>query len=307
MLFRSVELKGHWLGVEVLAMAPGGKTFVSGGIDSTLRVWNTADIEKHAVLSGHSGAIVAAVMDADRGYVFSAGSDGKIIRWNLKTDLPDPGPDHFRTGDSSSVLALAASRDSSLLVSSGIDGALKIWDAASGECRRSFERRLVTPGSFAVSPDASKMAMIGRDGHIYMYDARKDEERLLKISGDGELFIELLAFRSSGKELVACARSGLIGVYDPYDGKALGTVKPAGGYINSMAIFAGERRLLTHNGDNTLRLYEFESGGPGSEVKIVPLQIIPFTMRLTAFAASGDMIAAGDGAGYVRFFKIKVL
>ena len=88
-----------------VAFSPDGRTLVSATDQPTIEVWDPASGERTGVLAGHSATAGAIGFGADRNTLYSSGTDGTAIAWDLAGDRrlvrqvapPDRTPDSLRT------------------------------------------------------------------------------------------------------------------------------------------------------------------------------------------------------------------
>ncbi|MEX0276398.1 MAG: c-type cytochrome [Ruegeria sp.] len=112
-------LEGHEAAVNSVVF--NGTAIYSAGDDFTLRQWPGGQI-----VGRHKGKIVGVA--ASKTHVATASWDGTIGIWPVDGSSPSMlGP----TG--SGVNAVAFTPDGSRLYSAGVDGALRLWDVASGQ------------------------------------------------------------------------------------------------------------------------------------------------------------------------------
>ena len=83
---------------------------------------------------------------------------------------------YLQTGHSSSVYAVAFGPDGQTLASGSDDGAVKLWDAATGEELRPLGRHSSAAQEVAFSPDGRTLASGGDDGAIKLWDAATGQE-----------------------------------------------------------------------------------------------------------------------------------
>ncbi|WP_331734511.1 protein kinase domain-containing protein [Streptomyces atratus] len=70
-----------------IRFTPDGRFVVSGGSDTTVRIWDPATGRCLRVLEGHRGAVSALAIAPDARFVLSGDTDGTIRRWEMDWDL----------------------------------------------------------------------------------------------------------------------------------------------------------------------------------------------------------------------------
>src|SRR4029453_1470850 len=85
----SRELRGHGGPVRAIAVAPDGRTAISGGFDQSAIVWDLERGAALAVLRFHDGAVNAVAALADGGFA-AGGEDGRIALWRVGQPRPRP-------------------------------------------------------------------------------------------------------------------------------------------------------------------------------------------------------------------------
>src|SRR5215467_7632138 len=157
-------IEGHAQNVNGVAFAPDGRALVTAGYDATLRI--------SPILGG--GAPVIATLPtplntvevAPDGEIVTAGADGKIYVLSAAGEL---------TGEieaaQAPIIAVALSRDGSLIAAAGVRGSVAIIDRRA----RKLERTLVGPGlpvwSAAFFPDGRTLLTGGSDRMIRRWNA----------------------------------------------------------------------------------------------------------------------------------------
>jgi WD40 repeat protein len=155
-------LKGTGTGCLCVAFSPDGKTLATGEGGDVVRLWDAGTGKRTAELSGNEGPIFHLAFNPDGKSLAVVGEDGKVrffdvASWKRLSSLKgDP--------DCSSV---AFSPDGKVLASVG-DGAVRLWDAATGECVRELEGRPGRSRQVAFSPDGNTLAAAGRT--IWLWD-----------------------------------------------------------------------------------------------------------------------------------------
>lgn len=160
-------LEGHTQNVNGVAFTPDGKNLVSAGYDATLRIWPLA-AGQNVVRNLPTPLNTVAV--APDGEIVTAGADGKVYFLSPQGEV---------LGDVKAsdvpVIALAISRDGTLVAAAGIRGSVAVIDRKE----RKLARTLVGPGlpvwSVAFFPDSRTLLTGGTDRMIRRWDAVNGE------------------------------------------------------------------------------------------------------------------------------------
>ena len=118
---------GHDSNVNQIAWHPNGAYVFSAGDgpDKSVRMWSFVSGECVRVFSGHTEFISALECSTDGKKLASADGSGTIILWDLATgDLIKRCRGHGKGG----IWSLSFSAESTVLVSGGADGTVRLWD-----------------------------------------------------------------------------------------------------------------------------------------------------------------------------------
>ena len=154
-------LAGHTMNVYAVAFARDGAVLASGSGDRSIRLWDAGGSRECVrVLSGCSGAVTALAFaprgDGDGRRLVSASRDGTVRLWDVSPDdggapsLPPPPPPR------GPVLARAESSASGAAVAS-----------AGSSAAPGAARAIAVCGS----PDGRRVAVVGDDGVVTVFDA----------------------------------------------------------------------------------------------------------------------------------------
>ena len=114
---------------------------------------------------GHRFSVTSAVASESGDFLYTAGKEGSIIKWDLKNgakqktifkirpDVKGKGkavPDVSLPGHTDEILALALSSDGKYVASAGKDRRVCVWDAETGEWIKSFIGHLGHKDSISV-------------------------------------------------------------------------------------------------------------------------------------------------------------
>ncbi|OQO01670.1 hypothetical protein B0A48_12707 [Cryoendolithus antarcticus] len=120
---------GHDSDTECVAWHPNGAYVftASGGADRTVRMWSIQQGGAVRLFTGHTGNITSLACAGTGKLLASADDRGEILLWDLATGrLVKRMRGHARGG----IWSLDWSVESSVLVSGGADGTVRVWDVA---------------------------------------------------------------------------------------------------------------------------------------------------------------------------------
>jgi cytochrome c len=160
-------LEGHSQNVNGVAFMPDGKSLVSIGYDLAVRIWPLPDGPPDVIMLTSPLNAVAIAPD---GGIVVGGADGKVrflTAGAKETGEVQAGP--------TPIVAMAISRDGTLIAAAGIGGAVALIDRKA----RNVLRTLGDPGmrvwSVAFLPDNATVLTGGADGAIRRWNALTGE------------------------------------------------------------------------------------------------------------------------------------
>ena len=179
-----VVYKGHDRPVWDVRFGPFGHYFVSGGSDRTARLWVSDHIRQQRIFAGHDQDVDCVCFHPNSAYIFTASSDHTVRMWAVTTGnavrmftgitgnitamecsrdgkilaaaddqgsiyLWDLAPGRLlkrmRGHGKGGIWSLSWSVESTVLVSGGADGTVRVWDVAGPQ--DSTQGRVITDGT----------------------------------------------------------------------------------------------------------------------------------------------------------------
>jgi len=283
------QLRGHGGPVRAVAVAPDGRTAVSGSFDQSAIRWSLEDDTALQVLRFHDGAVNAVTFLRD-GRVATAGEDGRIAIWPAGAGEPAV----VLEGHLAPVVALAGSPDGTSLASASWDRTVRLWPLAGGS-PRVLEGHQQSVNGVAFLPDGP-LVSVGYDATLRIWPAAgaptvltmpsplnavavaPDGEivaagadgalRFVK-AGGGEVVAEVevaptpvvaLAVSPDGALVAAAGIRGAVGIIERKPRALARTLVGPGLPVWSLAFLPDSRILLTGGADRMVRRWNALTG-----------------------------------------------
>jgi WD40 repeat protein len=157
-LVQARAFQGHTSAVGAVAFSMEGRYALSGGADRQVRVWDVGSGAGTASFGPHAADVVAVRMSFD-GRVVSAGADGSVWSWDMRSSATAP-----RTVSAASAPGLVAlSGDGRNALVAHHDGNAVLWDTGTAREIRRFSSPASAITAVAMSPEG-RLALVAADG-----------------------------------------------------------------------------------------------------------------------------------------------
>ncbi|MER6398316.1 TIR domain-containing protein [Kitasatospora sp. NPDC001603] len=302
--------EGHGGRVYTLAFHPDGDLLASGDTAGQIRLWNPLDGTAAGRLEGCTGSVYQVDFDDGGGRLAAGDSDGVVRVWRVGP--PAPGgrevvaprrqpPEHrgsvwacrFRPG-----AGPGGAEADTLLVTGGNDGAVRLWDPASGRSRqllRGHGRRI---GSLSFSGDAGVLAAGGNDGVVRLWEPATGR-RIRELSGRSSRLVSA-QFSPQGPVLATASNDGDLYLWNALTGEYLREMDVETEHVWAEAFSADGVFVATANDDDTVRIWYRSTGA-----HVATLREHRGRVRSIAFSADGRRLATGCDDSSVRIWDIE--
>ncbi|MEM8735078.1 MAG: serine/threonine-protein kinase, partial [Planctomycetota bacterium] len=168
-------------------------------------------------------------------------------------------------GHSDEITSLEFNQAGDTLLSSSLDGTLKVWKYDTTlDADKRFESRVkiqATPGGvheLALSPDAAKVVCVGADKVANLFSTETGA-LLNRFAGHTSKTLGV-DFSPDGKLIATACRDQTVIIWD-LDGNIIKKCKGHAGPVNEIRFFPDGRRLISASDDLTLRRWSLDSPG----------------------------------------------
>jgi WD40 repeat protein len=150
-----------------LAFARDGNSLASASTDGRIRIW---DVRARRAVRVLASARLIVAFGRSASQLVAAGGDG-INVWCLDDGRQLPVEPAGAPGRPAAVLiSMGLSASGDLVACGGEDGAVVLWDLATGKLRRRMMAGRAPVWSVAFSPDGRLLAAAGEDGIVRLWD-----------------------------------------------------------------------------------------------------------------------------------------
>jgi WD40 repeat protein len=273
---------GRVFGPNGVAFGPDGKTLVTFGWAQALRVWDSVNGKVLRVLDrrpGVSGAF--AVAFATGGKTFAMG-DGRSIRLRDFTSGRDLAP---AGGHRDAIQVASIAGDGRTIATGGDDGAVILWDLASGRERR-LHGHSDAVHFVAFAPDGASLYSAGRDETFRAWNVATGRE--LRCLKRPEFSSRPTLSSDGGIIAVRGAKDGLL-LLDVATGMVRRTLKAPAAHLAGLKFTPDGGTLLGWSSDGKLHHWNTATGQHQAQ-DFYRLENLPFGV---AFSPDGRLVSFG--------------
>lgn len=269
----------------------------SASLDGTIRAWDPFDMSCLSVLRETRSEIACLHHSPLCDFLLTGHDDGTIRLWNV-----DSGSTITLSGHTNTVCCLGVTTrgaETSLLLSSGFDGQVGIWDVtkrqhAMPRLELLFSAHSEEVFALQVSQHSSSFVTAGNDKKIRIWSL-KSFELLANLEGHSEA-VTCLAI--DGNFLLSGAEDGTVRMWDLHSFMALGLLRVHEAPVEDLLIVPGSGWLITCSTDHTVRVWDY---GTGQELKAWRH---PEQFRCIALKRSTSHVVAGTDEHHIVSFPL---
>jgi len=192
-------LTGHGQAVSSVVLSSDGQFALSGSWDKTMRLWDLNTGATVRTFNKHTSDVNCVAFSGDNRQIVSGSRDKTLRLWNTLAECKYTISEDSHTDWISSVV-FSPSAKNPLIVSSGWDKLVKVWNLNTCKLRTNLVGHTGVVYTTTVSPDGSLCSSGGKDGVAMLWDVN-DGKHLYSLDAGGT--INALAFSPKNYWLVA--------------------------------------------------------------------------------------------------------
>jgi WD40 repeat protein len=281
-----LALEEHTGSVTDIAFTPDGRRLVSSSTDKSVIVWDVATGDIIHRLR-HPSELMAVAVNGNR--IASGGNDAIVRIWDA-----DKGA-LLRTYPAMPQLVrrLAFSPDGKQLAAACLNKPIHLWDAAPTgkppeEAPRLLRGSIAT--SLAYSPLGDRLASLGREGTLRIWDPRRDQEcTILNLPKTGEK----LALAPGRPHVAVIGGDERVHLWNWRTGETQ-MLEGHTAIVNAIA-FSGQGTLASAGTDGKVCIWDIG--------QIKKLREFAAPGKVNAVAFDAHWLATGDDQGIVQFWQ----
>lgn len=246
---------------------------VGAGLDGVVRIWDVASMQLISSLRAHMYPIYGIACDPLRGLVATASSDHTVKVWDIRhiVNMPEENqrvrlwdvetvdPLEILEGHPHHVRSVVFSPSGKWLISVGVSGEIKLWDATTWRNEKDLTSSGGTgPFQAHFSADGKYLAVGFADGSavVWSTDTWKQVAKLAEHPG----FVLEVAFHPNSDELAVASRDGTITIWkhleNPIKDQAFKAHSDA---LLTLQYHPNGKLLLMGGGGNVVKLWDLSS------------------------------------------------
>jgi eukaryotic-like serine/threonine-protein kinase len=252
--FPLLSFAGHSDKVFNVAIAPDGRSALSGSSDGTLKLWDLATGRELRTLVGGSSQVYSIAIAPDGRTALSGSADNTLKLWELGTGKVL----RKLTGHSGLAWSVAIAPDGRTALSASSDGTLKLWDLAKGRELRTLNGHVGYVYSVAISPDGRTALSGSLDKTLRLWEIASGKPLRTLTGHSGAVTSVVIA--ADSRSALSGSFDKTVKLWDLATGELLRTFSGHSKEVTSVAISPDGRTAIAACVDGTPYQWELATG-----------------------------------------------
>jgi len=256
-VWEHINVSGHDGVVNSVALSTNGKYVLTGGEDTTVRLWNTTDGNCEKILSGHSDSVTTVTFSACQRYAVSASKDRMLKLWDLKEDSCT----RTFSGHTDHVTCITLDPNGKYLVSGSKDKSLRLWGLHTGELLHVFKGHMQPVNCCRIHYDWRYIYSGGDDKTIYVWDITtgKSLTTFGTFGGHSKRVTQICSSYDS-RTLLTASEDGTLKLWDAETGNCNKTINAHTQPVTSISISIDGKYALSAGLDGYIKFWHLNQG-----------------------------------------------
>ncbi len=287
-----LQLQGHEMGVECAAFSHDGKLIATGSQDKTARLWDAATGKEVRKLEGATNRLRGVGFTGDDKRLIACGWETKARLWDVATGKP-AGELALTAG----AEGLALSPDGKLAaLPSGWGNMVRLYDVGGEAPKQRWVGKVGQPFAAAISPDGKKVAAVGWDSRVRVWDAATGAETAASRATGHAGWVNGVGFLADRSTVVSASNDRVI-LWDRTGSKEPRVLETPTPRDWCLAVAPDGKTFATGGNDQAVSVWDATSGKVQTTLKFEgPIRGVAFSPDGKRLAAVSDDASDGSAA-----------
>jgi WD repeat-containing protein 61 len=254
-LFTSEE--AHQDGIWCVAWNNKSNVFLTGSVDSAVKVWKASGNEGPKQVhkfTGHRLGVISVDVDRDGKIGVSSSMDSVIRIWDLEKGKT------ISTIEATPIEAwtISLSPDGKTIAAGSQTGNVNIFNVSTGKKEQSFDAQ---KKSFCMavsySPCGRFLASGTQDGSVFIFDI--STSKLVHNVNGHSLTVRAVKFSQDCSKLITCSDDKTIKMFDVKSGSLIKTLSGHSSHVLGLAVSPDGKHFASCSSDKTVKVWEIKS------------------------------------------------
>jgi WD40 repeat protein len=274
---------------QLVAVASNSASYVSGGADGVVRVFNVANGAARE-LPDQPGVVRSLTISPNATLVASGSETGAVKLWNLAD-----GADRLQLlGHAGPIRGVTFHPDNARLATTGEDGTIRFWKLPTPPQLMAGHTAPVE--TLALSPNGQFFATAGRDNSVRLWNGTSGAA---VATGAGHLSpVTSSSFRTDSAQFATGDSAGVVRFWNGTNATSTGILGAHTAKVTGIAWHPAGERFVTTAADGTARLWRFPLTPPRTLTG--PTELV----NAVTLSPDGKIVAAASADQTVRLYDL---